>query len=323
MQEPEIIDGPRLRSLLSMTAAIDALEHAFRTQDLVAAAPPRTWVQTGAGSLLLMPANTARGAGVKVLTLTPENPGRGHPAIQGRYLLFGRDTQSLRAIVDGAELTALRTGAVSGLAARWLARPGASRLLLFGAGVQAAAHLEAMLAVHPVREVMVVSRSREHAEALAARARDLGLDSRVSDAEAVRNADLICTCTTSPTPLFDGGAVAPGTHVTAVGAHTADTRELDSDLVAAARVVVETREAAWAEAGDLLIAESEGRIDRAHVVADLAEVVRGAQVRTSPEDITVLESVGIAFEDTGGRAGADGRDRRGVMRWSRRGDSNP
>jgi alanine dehydrogenase len=124
-----------------------------------------------------------------------------------------------------------------------------------------------------------------------------GLHARLGEPDDVGGADLICTCTTSPVPVFDGHALAPGAHVTAVGAYTPTTRELDGETMRRGRLVVETREAALAEAGDIALAIEEGAIDPSAIVADLSEVVGGATVRTGPADVTVFESVGLAFED--------------------------
>lgn len=290
-----VIGAEELRRALPMAAAIDALERAFG--DALPPAPLRSHVTTPGGTLLLMPAAGAEGVGVKLVTVTPGNPDRGLPLIHALYALFDAEAQAPVAILDGAALTALRTGAVSGLATRYLARPDASRLVVFGAGVQARAHVEAMRAVRALERVVVVSRTRERAEALASEIRASGLPAEVGGAEAVAEADLVCTCTTSPTPVFDGRLLAPGAHVNAVGAYTPQTRELDEETILRARVVVETREVAMAEAGDLLIPMRQGRIGPEHVVADLAEVVRGMPVRRSAEDVTVFESVGMASED--------------------------
>jgi len=244
-----------------------------------------------------MPAHGPQGVGVKLVTLTGSNPGRGMPLIHATYALFDADTQAPLAIIDGAALTALRTAAVSGLATRFLSRPDSRRLVLFGAGVQARSHLEAMRAVRPIEEVLVVSRGRGRAEALAAEANALGLRASLGGPGAESEADIVCTCTSSPTPVVSGSALAPGAHVNAVGAHTTATRELDTEAVRRARVVVETREVAMAEAGDIAIALREGAIGPDHVLADLAEVVRGAEVRPSDADVTLFKSVGVAFED--------------------------
>jgi ornithine cyclodeaminase len=206
-------------------------------------------------------------------------------------------TQQPEAVIDGTELTAIRTAAVSGLATRHLANPEASRLALFGAGVQAAAHLEAMLAVRPLRSVTVVGRTPSHVDALLERARSMGLKARAGVPAEVAEADLVCTCTTSAVSVFSGHELTAGTHLNAVGAYLADQRELDTETVRRSKVVVETRAVALAEAGDVAIPIAEGAIDASHLLADLSELVRGAVVRSAPRDITAFVSVGFAFED--------------------------
>jgi ornithine cyclodeaminase len=278
-----------------MPAAIDALHAAFAAE--LPEAPLRSHVDTERGSLLLMPAWGRAGVGVKLVTLTGSNPGRGLPFIHALYVLFDAETQAPVATIDGAALTALRTAAVSGVATRLLAREDATRLVLFGAGVQATSHLDAMRAVRPVEEVVVVSRGAERAAALVERAGAGGLHARVGEPSDVSGADLVCTCTTSERPVVEGERLAAGVHVNAIGAYVATMRELDTEAVRRSKVVVDTREAALAEAGDLLIPLGEGAIGREHVLADLAELVRGADVRTSADDVTLFKAVGVAFED--------------------------
>ena len=294
--ELRLIGAEELRARLPMVAAVDALEEAFRTLDPVGG-PLRTHVETPAGTLLLMPAFGEAGVGVKLVSLTPANPERGLPFIHASYVLFHTVTQAPEAVLDGTALTALRTAAVSGVATRFLSREDAHRLVIFGAGVQARSHLEAMCAVRDVTDLVVVSRSRGAAEALVEEGLGRGLTARRGGPEAVAEADLVCTCTTSEEPLFDGASLAPGVHVNAVGSYRPETRELDTKTVRRAKVVVETREAALAEAGDLMIPIMEGVFDAGHIVADLAETVRGAALRRSSEDVTLFESVGLAFED--------------------------
>ncbi len=302
-----VIDADALARLLPMRAAIDALHAGFGVERLPEA-PQRTHVETQAGAMYLMPASGPQGLGVKLVTLTGSNPGRGLPFIHAVYVLFDADTQAPVAIVDGGSLTALRTAAVSGLATRFLAREDARRLVLYGAGVQARSHLEAMRAVRPIEDVVVVSRSPEPARALAAEASAIGMTARVGEPGAERDADIVCTCTTSETPVVTGGALPVGVHVNAVGAYLPTMREIDTDGVRRAKVVVETREAALAEAGDLLIPIAEASIGPDHIEADLAEVVRGGSVRRSPDDVTLFKSVGVAFEDLiVARAAADRR----------------
>jgi len=187
--------------------------------------------------------------------------------------------------------------AVSGLATRLLAVEDARALVIFGAGVQATSHLEAMLAVRPVELVTIVSRTPSRAEGLVEIARSAGTRASVGGPDAIASADLVCTCTTSDVPVFDGRLLPPGVHVNAVGAYLPGARELDTEAVRRARVVVETRNAALAEAGDLLIPIEEGAIGPDHIVADLRELVSGVPVRKGCDDITLFESVGISFED--------------------------
>jgi ornithine cyclodeaminase len=290
------VDADGLTRLLPIGSAIDALEAAFRDGD-PSATPLRTRVPTPAGQLLLMPAVGTPGVGVKLVTLTEANPARGLPFIHALYALFDPRTQALRLLVDGSALTALRTAAVSALATRHLARTDARRLVVFGAGVQAASHLQAIAAVRPIDELTVVTRTPQRGEALVRRAASLGMRASLGSPAAIAAADVVCTCTTATEPLFEGEALAAGAHVNAVGAYQPTAQEIDTETVRRARVVVETRAAALEEAGDLLIPIGEGAIDERHIVADLQQVVRGASVRTSDDDITLFESVGLAFED--------------------------
>jgi alanine dehydrogenase len=154
-----------------------------------------------------------------------------------------------------------------------------------------------MRAVRPITSVRVVSRTLEGARRLVEHARALGLDADEAAPDAVAEADIVCACTTNPTPLFDGALLPEGAHVNAVGAYTPTTRELDDATVRRGRLVVETREAALAEAGDLIIPLQAGVIARSDIVADLSEVVRGTSAPRALTDITVFKSVGMAFED--------------------------
>lgn len=291
------IDADELRSGLPIAAAVDALDAAFAREDPSLVAPLRNTLATPAGTLLTMPAAGDSGVGIKLVTLSEFNPQRNLPFVHAVYVLFDVTTQQPEAVFEGSELTALRTAAVSGLATRYLANPDASRLVLFGAGVQASAHLDAMVAVRPVREVTVVGRSPERRDALVERAGSLGLDARVGRPADVSDADLICTCTTSAVSVFNGHDLPDGVHINAVGAYLPHQRELDTETIRRAKVVVETRDVALAEAGDLLIPIQEGAFEAAGIAADLAEVTRGAAVRTSSTDVTAFVSVGFAFED--------------------------
>ena len=285
-----------LAALVPMPAAIDALEAAFADADRLEGFA-RTHHAVPDGDLLLMPAAATAGVGVKLVTVTPANPERGLPLVQGIYALFTPGTQALAALIDGAALTGVRTAAVSGLATRHLARTDAHHLVVLGAGTQGRAHVEAMRAVRPVSRVTVVSRSPGPAERLVAHVRSSGLDAEVGTPDAITTADLVCACTTSDTPVVAGDLLPDGVHVTAVGAYRPDARELDTATMRRGRVVVEQRDAALAEAGDLCIPIAEGDLTSDAIVADLAEVVAGARVRRDPRDVTVFKSVGLAVED--------------------------
>jgi len=293
--DPPFIDAATLSRALSIERAVDALRVGFSPP--LPDAPDRTHIETGSGDLLVMPATGTAHCGVKLATVCSGNPERGLPLIHGVFALFSSETLALEALIDGGALTALRTGAVSALATDLLANEDASRLVIFGAGRQGHNHLHAMHAVRPLRWVGVVDEDRRRVDALVDAAHGLGIEAEAVDADAVGSADLICACTTSPTPIIAGESVARGAHVTAMGAFRPTDRELDSALVGRGSVTVETREAALAESGDLLIPISEGVFSPDDIAADLTELVGGRRVREDPDDITIFKSVGLATED--------------------------
>ncbi|MFP5351842.1 MAG: ornithine cyclodeaminase family protein [Actinomycetota bacterium] len=290
---PRFIGREELHGLLSMAEAIDALERAFGRE--LPYSPDRSHLDVGAGDLLLMPAWGDRTAGVKLVTVAPDNPSHGLPLIQGLYVLFEKPSLAPVALLDAAALTALRTAAVSGVATKHLARERASSLVIFGAGVQAAAHLEAMAVVRPIDEVQVVSRTPERSAALVRRAKEMGAQAGSAETAAVREADIVCTCTTSAYPVFEGSLLRAGAHVNAVGSYRPGARELDDEAIRVGRVFVDTT-TALRESGDLLSPIEAGVLDP-DGIGELAQVVRGEAGRASDPDITIFKSVGAAFED--------------------------
>jgi ornithine cyclodeaminase/alanine dehydrogenase-like protein (mu-crystallin family) len=290
------VDAQELRRRLPMAAAIDALDAGLNGTPPIEV-PARATVAVGDGSLLLMPATDATGAaGVKLVTLQPSNPKRGLPLVHGMYVLFAAGTLEPIAVIDGAELTAIRTGALSGLATRYLAAEDATRLVVFGAGVQARSHVDAMRAVRPISRVTVVGRSAEPVEMLVAELRTAGLDGRAGTPADVADADIVCCCTTASEPLFDGELLAPGAHVNAVGSYQLHTREIDTATVTRGRFYVDDREAVLAEAGDVQIPIAHGAFTADRIAGDLYELVTAPPPRT-PSDLTVFKSVGVAWED--------------------------
>ncbi|MFI7107967.1 ornithine cyclodeaminase family protein [Nonomuraea sp. NPDC050227] len=309
------IDGPVLERLVPVGRAVAVLEQALRDGLDPELTPRRPAVDLPAGQLLLMPAAAGRYAGVKAVTVTPDNPGRGLPRIQGTYLLLDGPTLAPLAALDGIALTSLRTPAVSALAVAHLAEPDARRLVVFGSGPQAYGHVLALREVRPVEHVTVVGRDPARAAALAARCRTLGLAAEPlttgaptaeaptaeaavvpgAVADAIRAADLVACCTTAAQPLFPGKLARDGVTVVAVGSHEPGVRELDGDLVARATVVVEARSAALEEAGDVIIPIRHGTITSGHLAGNLAELIAG-RVVAGPGP-RVFKSTGMAWQD--------------------------
>jgi ornithine cyclodeaminase/alanine dehydrogenase-like protein (mu-crystallin family) len=256
-----------------------------------------------AGWLYTMPAFAAKSAAlaVKMITIFPANHGGPLPSHQGVVVLFDAADGRPVALIDATELTALRTAAVSAVATRALARAEAGDLALLGAGVQARAHLEALPLVRPIHRVRVWSRNAERAAAFARAmtgAHGLAVEAVADARAAVDGADIICVATAARAPVLCGEWLTAGTHINAIGASTPQARELDSAAVRRARVYVDRREAALAEAGDLLIPIAEGVISPAHIVAELGEVLAGrAGGRMDADEITLFKSLGLAVED--------------------------
>ena len=284
---------PTMRRALTMLAGGDVVM------------PLRSYLALPQGDAVLglMPSYVGglEAVGVKVIAAFPANFGTEFDTHQGVVLFFDTERGLLRAIVDATAITAIRTAAVSGLATDLLAKPDAGDLAIIGAGTQATTHLRAMLAVRPVRRVRVHSVPAESAKAFAEReSRRTGLtvEAVATAEEAVAGADLICTTTTAHDPVVLGEWVSPGAHVNAVGAYSPTTRELDSDLVAGARLFADRRESMLSESGEFLIPRGEGRFGDEHILGEIGELLTGAAAgRTSPDDVTLFKSLGIAVED--------------------------
>lgn len=306
-----ILDGDAVRAALPMPTAIDVMRTALRAfAEGAVYQPMRTVLQPPqlSGFAFLKPAAVGgdeAAFGLKVITFFPNNPTRGIPAISGFVALFDVETGAPIAILDGGVVTEIRTGAVSAVATAVLARRDAGDLALVGAGVQARAHLAAMAALRPLRRVRVWSRNLATAQAFVAWAAKQGFTVEACDTvrEAVAGADLICTVTSSRQPLVDGEWVAPGAHINAVGAFEPDTRELHTNVVTNARVVVDSRDEAAKAAGDILIPIEEGAIPPGFDFPELGEVLVGRRgARKSSDEITVFESLGMALEDVAAAA---------------------
>ena len=296
-----ILSAADVRSAIDMPAAIDAMRDAFGAlAEGRAHVPLRLALETEYGVSLFMPAHLEAPDRVaaKIVSVNPGNSEVGLPAIHGVILAIEPITGRPLALMDGTWLTALRTGAVGGLAADLLARSDASTVALFGAGVQARTQLEAVRCVRDITAVRVVSRSGQSADELIGELAGIEAE-RVDDPEAALDgADIVIAATSSSTPVFPGASVQPGTHVTGVGSYTTDMREVDTDLLLRARVIVDQREAVLAETGDIAGPIADGVADASVMAAEIGDVIVGrAAGRTTEDEITFFKSVGNAAQD--------------------------
>jgi len=260
-------------------------------------------------TLLLMPAwsdlvraGTSDGGhiGVKIVTVSPDNNAIGKPAVTGLYLLLDAKTGEPQALIDGQRLTQWRTACASALAATYLAREDASKLLIVGAGALSRFLARAHSAVRPIADIRIWNRTAANAEATAADLRKSGLNASVAhDLDgALGWADIVSAATISTEPLIKGALLSPGAHVDLVGGFTPTMREADDDAIRRARVYVDTRAGATKEAGDIVQPLASGVLAKDDIVADLHELARGGKAgRGSPDEITLFKSVGTALED--------------------------
>ena len=305
-----ILSQADVQRCLDMPVAIEAMRAAFLSLHAGhARMPPRASIELPAHNLaLLMPsllqAPTRTSMSLKLVTVVPTNPQRGLPTIAATILLLDAETGQTLSIMAGSWLTAIRTGAVSGLATDLLARPEADALALFGAGVQALTQVWAIHTTRPLREVRVVNRDDAHYERLVYTLRQqLGnacppLYRAANAREALAGASLVACATPATSPLFEARDITPGTHINAIGAFTPTMCEVDPAILARARIVVDQREAALTEAGDLIQALAQGKISDSTHWLELGQLVSGEQPgRQAPDEITFFKSVGLGIQD--------------------------
>lgn len=292
--------------VLDMSDCIEAVEKAFaELASGTAVLPLRIAITPPDGISLYMPAylKEAGALACKVVTVYKNNPAKHNmPTTIGKVLVQDPKTGDVICIMDGGYLTAIRTGAVSGVATKYLARKDKGQKVgIFGAGVQGKAQLWAMAVTRDITKAYVYD-SIEAAipkfiEEMSTR---LGLEvvKATSPEQILEEADIICTTTTSPTPLFDGSKVREGTHINGIGSHTPNARELDTAIIKRAKVVADSYEACLKEAGDIIIPINEGAIDKSHMYAELGEVVTGKKpARVNDKEITLFKSNGLAIQD--------------------------
>jgi ornithine cyclodeaminase len=301
-----IITAADMDRVMPMSETIEAMDRVLRALargEVVLPLRSMVKLPDQSGLLGLMPAvlGDPEVMGLKVVTVMPGNHGTELDAHQGAVMIFETRRGQPLAILDATSVTRIRTGAVSGVATRALARENAGDLAILGSGTQATSHLEAMAVVRKLRRIRVWSRDPASARRFAEREGKrlkLELEVAASAEDAVRGADLVCTTTSSREPILRGEWLAAGAHVNAVGACFPTTRELDTRAVKRARLVVDRRESALNEAGEILIPCAEGAITESHIVGELGEVLIGrVPGRQSAGEVTLFKSLGIAIED--------------------------
>ncbi|MDI6849177.1 MAG: ornithine cyclodeaminase family protein [Candidatus Saccharicenans sp.] len=303
-----IVDRDELSRLLTMAEVIELVERGFLLlHQKKVLMPPRSVFNAPyhEGSLLYMPVlieDDRPYLVTKIITVYPENSRLfGLPVLQGLVLVFSAMNGTPLVALEASFITAMRTGAAGGVAAKYLARKDSKVASLFGAGPQARMQLEAVCSVLPVEKCYLVSYQDPREESFAGEMGEkLGIKVVITAdrKSAVEQADVIICATTSRTPVFDGSWLRPGTHITAIGSFKPEVRELDSETIRRAKVYVDSREAAREEAGDLIIPVREGVVDWRKIEAELGEVIAGEKNgRENPDEITVFKSVGLAVQD--------------------------
>lgn len=304
MSQIPFYDAHAIASVIDMPRAIELMRDAFSSVTRGEAVVPLriNLPLEAADCALVMPVYLPASGhyGVKTVSVNHGNPARGLPRLHAVFTLFDAVTGQPLAAFDAEYITALRTGAGAGLATDLLASPGASRLALFGAGHQAVTQLAAMAAVRPIQEAVVFATSRERAETFARAQSDL-YDFPVRAATGTRDltrADLVCTATSSSTPVFSDEDLAPVVHINGVGSYHAGMAEVPVDTVARAVLVPDQRSACLAEAGDITQALNQGAIDATDIYAELGELTSGTiALPERGAGITFFKSVGNAVQD--------------------------
>ncbi len=301
----KIFSSEDVDRLLSMEEAIEEVEKAFLDLSLGKVKVPERAslnIPEKEANLLLMPAYSPdrEKISVKLISLFYLNPAEGLPLSHAVLVLFDGKTGIPIALMDASRLTALRTGAASGVATKYLARPDSRIAAIFGAGVQGKTQLEAICAVRPVEKAFVFDPDMKKAESFMEEMKaKLNIEVEVaSEPEVLREVDIICTATTSKESVFKDSFLKPGVHINAVGSYKPEGREIPGETVARAKVVVDHRPSCLAEAGDIILAIKEGLFDEERIYAEIGEIIAGKKKgREKAEEITFFKSVGNAAQD--------------------------
>jgi len=305
----KILSRSDVAQAVTMAEAIEAVKKAFiQLSSGEAEVPLRTQVpvKKRSATTLFMPAYLAKSdsMGAKIVSVFPNNRRKGLPTIHALVILVDAKTGQLLAAMDGTYLTALRTGAASGLATDLLARKDSQVVAIFGAGTQARTQLEAVCTVREIERAWVYDVrpkiARAYVKEMKARGRPIPADIRVAQTskQALREADVVCTATTSFRPVFADGHLKLGVHINGVGSYTPEMQEIPARTVVRSKVVVDSREASLAEAGDLIISIDGGLISNNNIHGEIGEVAsKKIPGRESVEETTFFKSVGLAVQD--------------------------
>ncbi len=300
-----ILTRSDLEKVLSMKDVIEVVERAFvELAKGTAILPMRASVALSKteGWMGVMPAYLERmgSLSTKIVTVFDKNLEKGVPTIMATVMLNSSETGAPLAMMEGTFITAMRTGAVTGVATKYLAREDAKTVGVFGAGVQARTQLRAVCAVRNIEKAFVCDIIEERADVYADEmAEKLCIPvEKCSPNDIVKQSDIIVMATTAKTPVFDGSLVKPGTHLNLIGSFKPWVREVDEMVIKMSKIVVDQKSAALEEAGDIIIPLKAGKITEEHIYAELGELVTGIKPgRTSDSEITLFKSVGLGIQD--------------------------
>jgi ornithine cyclodeaminase/alanine dehydrogenase-like protein (mu-crystallin family) len=302
-----VLSAQDVHAVLRRDECADAIRAALTALQVGEAGQPlRTVVrpERAEGLMALMPSHMSGHEpcyGLKAICISPGNPARGLDTHQGVVLVSDGHTGEPLAVLNASAVTEIRTAAVSIVATDLLARPEADVLAVIGAGVQARAHILAFDDARQLNEIRVAARDQGRTEEFAASLRAsvrAPITAASSVRDAVDGAGIVVTVTSSRVPVLEGGWLAPGTHINAVGACLPSDRELDTDTVARGVLYADKRESLLAESGDYRLAAADGAVGPEEVRAELGELLTGtATGRANDEEITIFESLGLAVED--------------------------
>ena len=300
-----ILTKEDVMKVLTMKDCIKVVEQAFLESNKgTAVLPLRTAITPDDGISLYMPAYLKKmeALACKVVTVYKDNPNKQNlPVTIGKVLLQNPESGEVICIMDGGYLTAVRTGAASGVATKYLARDDKNQVAgIFGAGVQAQKQLVAICEVRNITKVIVYDLSDDAVNKFIDKlSKRLDIEIiQAKNADEVLQADIICTATSSPTPIFDGAKVKAGTHINGIGSHTPNARELDTAIIKRSKFIGDSKEACLKEAGDFIIPLNAGNIDKSHFYADLGEIISGDKSgREDKDEITIFKSNGLAIQD--------------------------